>query len=395
MPASKLTQSLLLPELKFIKVTHRADSTTIMWVEKVSDAEVCPRCATLSQAVYDRRWVTVKDAPIRGGQTLMRILKRRFVCKPCGKPFTEPVQGVSVRARCTERYKLALMRACQDYTNLAQVKRVYRCSSGFLYKTFYRMLELERRKRQHPWPKVLGIDEHSFKRNKKLGCTEFATVVVDYKARRIREVVQGKSGAALRMSLGHIQGRENVRHVVMDMCDPFKNFVREFFPQAQIVADKFHVLRLLNPALNAERKRITGDKRSLPVRRMLLRNGYKLDPIQRFRLHRWLEEHPTLREVYTYKEALHRLYRIKGAHKAATALTRLTDAMARSEVPAVRTLRRTLMKWRVEILNYFETRLTNGRTEGFNNLAKLVKRRAYGYRSFENYRLRLLNACAA
>ncbi len=62
--------------------------------------------------------------------------------------------------------------------------------------------------------------------------------------------------------------------------------------------------------------------------------------------------------------------------------------------PELQTLRRTLMRWRQEILEYFRTGLTNGRTEGFNNKAKLVKKRAYGYRSFRNYRLRLLNACA-
>ena len=63
-------------------------------------------------------------------------------------------------------------------------------------------------------------------------------------------------------------------------------------------------------------------------------------------------------------------------------------------LPELKTLRRTLMRWRTEILAYFATGLTNGRTEGFNNKAKVVKRRAYGYRSFRNYRLRLLNACA-
>ena len=52
------------------------------------------------------------------------------------------------------------------------------------------------------------------------------------------------------------------------------------------------------------------------------------------------------------------------------------------------------MGWRREVLAYFWTRATNGMTEGFNGKAKLVKRRAYGYRSFRNYRLRLLNACA-
>ena len=54
--------------------------------------------------------------------------------------------------------------------------------------------------------------------------------------------------------------------------------------------------------------------------------------------------------------------------------------------------RRTLMKWKEEILNYFKTKLTNARTEGFNNLAKLYQKRAFGYKNFENYRLRLLNA---
>ncbi|HVU01608.1 MAG TPA: transposase, partial [Polyangiaceae bacterium] len=50
--------------------------------------------------------------------------------------------------------------------------------------------------------------------------------------------------------------------------------------------------------------------------------------------------------------------------------------------------------WRHEVLAYFDTGATNGRTEGFNLKAKLVKRRAFGYRSFRNYRLRLLNSCA-
>ena len=67
--------------------------------------------------------------------------------------------------------------------------------------------------------------------------------------------------------------------------------------------------------------------------------------------------------------------------------------MAYSRVKEVRTLRKTLIKWKWEILNYFRTGLTNARVEGFNTKAKLIKRRAYGYRSFKNYRLRVLNAC--
>ena len=68
--------------------------------------------------------------------------------------------------------------------------------------------------------------------------------------------------------------------------------------------------------------------------------------------------------------------------------------MALSQLPEVRTLRNTLVRWRREVLAYFLCRLTNARTEGYNGKAKLVIRRAHGYKSFTNYRLRLLNACA-
>lgn len=103
---------------------------------------------------------------------------------------------------------------------------------------------------------------------------------------------------------------------------------------------------------------------------------------------------PALRELCAIREALFRLYRTKGYRRAKDALTRLTDAMAHSSLPDVRTLRNTLMRWRREVLGYFACRLTNARTEGYNGKPKLVIRRAYGYRSFRNYRLQLLHACA-
>jgi transposase len=101
-----------------------------------------------------------------------------------------------------------------------------------------------------------------------------------------------------------------------------------------------------------------------------------------------------LRAIYEAKEALHAVYRTRGYDRAHHALTAQTDRLADSVVPELQTFRRTLIRWRREILEYFRTGLTNARTEGFNNKAKVVKKRAYGYRSFANYRLRLVNACA-
>ena len=395
MPESSLVRRILLPELELTNSWFfSGHDHTHLEVRKTSEMEVCPRCATPSRVIYDHRVARVRDAPIRDRQVVLHIHKRRFRCQPCAKPFTEPVPGIRKRARFTERYKRAVLWACETFSDLKSVRRAFRCSAGFIYRALYEQLELQYRMRLYPWPKVVGIDEHFFRRNPTFGFREFVSLLVDYKGRRVMEVVQGKTSAELEYSLKHIPGRHHVRFVVMDLCEAFRSFARSFFKHALIVADKFHVVRLLSSAINRRRKQITGDRRSLPLRRLLLRNGFKLDHGRRFLLNRWLQLHPELNEVYRVKEALHALYRVKGYNRAARFFTRLTDQIAGSPIPELQTLRRTLMSWRFEILTYFASGITNGRTEGFNNKAKLVKRRAYGYRSFRNYRLRLLNACA-
>ena len=223
-----------------------------------------------------------------------------------------------------------------------------------------------------------------------------STVTVTVTAKigeKVAFLVEGKQAGILKSALEEIPHPERVKHVILDLADSYKSFARDYFPNAQLVADKFHVLRLLNPAINKYRKLSFGESRTLPVRKLLLANGERLDYFTRLALMKGLEEHPALREVYLFKEGLHRLYRCKGLNNAAICLTKFTDAMANASLPEIHSLRKTLMKWRHEILAYFETKLTNARTEGFNNKAKLIKRRAYGYRSFKNYRLRLLNAC--
>jgi len=393
MPETMLLRRLLLPELKFHRSWRKPGTGTLgVEAEKVSTHEVCPRCATASQSVYDHRVVRIRDAPVRDLGVRLFVRKRRFACRPCGRPFTEPVPGIRKGYRTTERFRRQLLWACENFSDLSRVRRAFHCSSGYVYKALYAQLELERRKRLYPWPKVIGIDEHYFRRRR--GFRSFVTMVVDYQHPRLFELVEGRTIGELEAALGHIPGRENVLFVTADLCDPYKSFAQRFFPNAKVVADKFHVLRLLSPHINRRRRLVVGDKRSAALRRLLLRSRFHLDVASRFALDRWLEGHPELQQLYAAKEALHSLYRIRGTDRASRAFTAMTDSLAIASLPELQTFRRTLLRWRTEILAYFGTGLTNGRTEGFNNKAKLVKKRAYGYRSFQNYRLRLLNACA-
>jgi transposase len=393
MPKASLDRTVLLPELRLLKVKASTMRGLLMWTEKTSEFEVCPRCALPSRSVYDRRSVLLRDQPLRGRQVLMWVRKRRFSCRHCRRPFTEPVPGVRKGYRTTQRYRKALLWACEHFSDLKRVRGCYRCSAGLLYRVLYEQLELKRRTRLYPWPTKVGIDEHFFKRDKYSDRRSFVTMVVDQKNRRVMEVVDGKETAVLNASLAYIPGRENVRWVALDLADSYRSFARSFFPNARLVADKFHVLRLVNPAINRYLREVVTTREAQPLRNMLRRDRRRLKPWWRSRLDRWLKQHPALHELYQLKEALSHFYRIRGLKRAQRVLTKLTDTMALSRLPEVQTLRRTLMRWRQEVLAYFVCRLTNARTEGYNAKAKLVKRRGYGYRSFVNYRLRLLSAC--
>jgi len=384
---------ILLPELKIITHWQSAKFRTHYKCEKSSEFEVCPKCAVKSYSVHDKRWVKVQDSPIRGSGIYLHILKRRFRCPKCKKVFTEPINGIQKGFKTTHRYRRGLRWACENFKDLKRVQRAYGCSAWLTHKVFYEQLEIKTRERIHDcWGTRIGIDEHTWKkRRSKNGITEFASMIVDYDRERVAEVVNGKTVYDLTTQLDYIPGRERVQEAVIDMCDPFKKFVREFFPNANITADKFHVLRLITPSINRARTEITGDKRSNPIRVMLLKNRPKLKYFERNALDLWLKDHDKLRELYWFKEKLHRLYRTRGFNKASRAFNKLTDLMALSKLDEIKKLRKTLMKWRQEILNYFKTRLTNARTEGYNRLAKREQYNAFGVRSFFNYRLRLLN----
>src|SRR5690606_16703352 len=246
--------------------------------------------------------------------------------------------------------------------------------------------------RAHPLPEKIGLDEHSI-RKPKYKSVKFATIVVDHKGRKVFDLIEGKSKAALTIGFAKTLGKDNVKVVTMDCSETFRSFSQETFPNAMIVADRFHVERLFTRKVNKYRKKVTGDDRKNPINKLLLRPGYKLSFFERCAVVKWLNHHPKLREIWEVKEALSRFYRTKGFKRARRAFSKLLDRMGRSKVRAVQALRKTLLRWKDEILNYHRERLSNGRVEGFNRVGKLIQRQAYGYTRFTNYRLRVLNTC--
>ena len=393
MPWQRLSQAILGTELKLI--TTQAHRNGYLWeVEKIrASCEICPKCASPTNSRYGTCQVVVRQDGIWGFPLWLRIHKHRYFCKTCRKPFTESVPGVLPRMRTTQRYRRALLRACQSFKSLSGVRKDYQCSSSLVYKILYEQLELKLRERKGAyWPLIVGVDEHFFSRRR--GFTEFVTVFTDLRKRRMFEMCEGKDKRSLLEQVKDIPGRERVKVVVIDLSNGYRSLVRELFPNAKIVADKFHALRLITPALIKARKEIQGFKQDLRMRRLLLKNRMNLDYDLRFEIDKFLKQHPKLDAIYRTKERLHEFYRTKGSARGYRSLLRLISDLDKSPYDEIQKLKRTLKTWGEEILNYFETGYTNGLTEALNRTAKLVQANAYGYKSFRNYRLRTLSACS-
>jgi transposase len=279
---------------------------------------------------------------------------------------------------------------------LVEVGSYVGCSPSIVRKSLYAQLEIDvGRHLNYPWPKKLGIDEHGFGKNRRQNNrTEFNTVFTDIAKHRLYRVAFTKSSKKLFEQFKDNPGADKVEDVAIDLCEGFRSFCRALFPNARITADKFHVVRLLLPAINRRRKEIAGDRRKNPIGRLLLRSRKNLKFYQRSTVDRWLEPHPELKAIYEFKECMNELYRVRGRNRAEKSFDRMIEKLKGfSHIPELKTLHRTLTRWRTEILNYFDSKMTNAMTEGFNGKAKLLKKMGYGYRNQNNFGLRLLNAC--
>jgi transposase len=391
-PEYNLADEMLPKELKF--VSSRTYKDGYLWdvIKLRRGFEICPKCAEKSSVRCGKVRVTVREAPLREKPLWLRIEKHRYYCKRCRKPFTESVEGIWPRRRTTAYFRKAVASDCENYTNLSLVRSHHHCSSGFIYKVHYDILKSKLRERINtPWPKVLGIDEHFFTRRN--GYAEFATVFCDLKKRRLFEMCKGKDAKSVFEIMDHYPGREKVQVVVIDLSNGYRGIVRKMFPNARIVADKFHALRLLSPALMKLRKQINGNKLELKQRRLLLRNREDLKYFEKVELDKFLEKHPNLEELYWFKERLRVFYKCRNHRQARRNLEMFIGDLERSAQEAANVLGRTLKRWKEELIGYYGNRWTNGFTEATNGNAKALQKRARGFRNFVNYRLKTLNAC--
>src|SRR5689334_10426849 len=228
----------------------------------------------------------------------------------------------------------------------------------------YFVRRLQRRARQDHapvCPQILGIDEHFFTRKK-----GYATTFCDLKNHRIYDVTLGRSEAALAAYFVTLEGKEQVRVVCMDLAAVYRSIVQLQFPNAVIVADRFHVIRLVNQHFLACWREIdpVGSKHR-GLLSLMRRHRHNLRPEQLLRLQEYLDQHPLLAVIYRFKQRL--CYLLLKKHRTRKQCRQLIPRFLRAVaqlrqagLPQLTTLGETLASWSAEITAMWRFTRNNG-----------------------------------
>jgi transposase len=366
-------------------------------IQTIAAAGCCPDCGHGDAIAKERRALVVRDLPLRPGkQTWLVWWKRRFACQRCGRTFTEAHQEIPPRVTHTRRFDryLAARAVESPYARIAEEEGV----------SFYR---IERAAARHAegaledrfttFPTRLCIDEQSQRRGR-----IFNTVISDPDARRVIDLVEHRTGPAVKAYLEALPEfvRASIKEVCIDMWDPYRKAIEAALPNAAIVCDPFHIQRMASQALDNVRRElqripgVSGWKRPLfRVRHKLLRGTKRLRVIDLDDFADIFSIYPRLRLAWELMWELRRVYDAADRVEATGRLHRWFDRVAASELASFHKIAGEMRSWESEILAHFDSGLTNGYAEGITNKIKVIKRTGYGFTNFENFRRRVLVAC--
>lgn len=232
---------------------------------------------------------------------------------------------------------------------------------------------------------VLGIDETSSKKGH-----SYVTVAVDMDERRVIYAVPGKGADTIDAIAGHLEskgcGREQIKQTCIDMSPAFISGILHNFKKASVTFDKFHVVKIINEAMDKVRKLERNEFAMLKgYKYTFLKHDNKLSEQAKQAKYDILTLLPNIANAYRLKELFAEFWTFKTKEEAGAYLSYWCDLVEESKIfPFIKAAKTLKAHW-FGIVNYSETNLNNGILEGINSKIQLAKKRARGYRNINNF----------
>jgi transposase len=422
-----------LPGYRVVEVVREDDGGRRVLVEALAEEAACPRCGVFTSRVHDRPVRRVKDLPHGSVPLRVWVRKRRYRCLEEACPrrsFTEATEELPRRSRLTGRLRDKVASAVTR-TNRAvsEVAAEHQIAWGTVHRILV-AAAAARLGQAEPTTRI-GIDE-TRARSVRWLLTEadessgqppvwrrsdpWMTSIVDLDPAHVGGILgltPGRTGACVEawLELQTPAFRDAVAVVAIDPSAPYAAGIRRALPDARIVVDHWHLVRLANQMVTEVRQRVQREQhghrgtladRAWTHRKLLLRAGDTLSEKALARLKNLLETDDPTHEIgaaWGVKELLRQLLQLNGDNydpsKVSAARTAFTEAAETAAMPETSRLAATIHAWWPQIEGFLELGVTNARTEGYNRVIKQVKRVACGFRNQGNYERRIMMHIAA
>ena len=375
-------------QIKGVKYNSTSyEGNRIIFHADIADKFVyCPNCKSHDVCCKGKKERRFYLPPIGGKKCFLNLQVHKIFCRVCGQlhwthlPF---MKGKSPMSR-------AFIRMAWDLLSFSTVKSV----ADFLQVGWDCVKDLHKEKLETLYKRIslknleyVSVDEIAIAKGHK-----YMTIFTDVKTGRIIHAVEGRDIAAVTPFLKRLYRKAfKLKAIAMDMSHSFYSAVKKELPHIDIVFDRFHVMKMMNTALDDIRKQqqktcghiLKGE------RFLFLKNYDSLDVNGMERLNTLLATNEPLFVAYTLKEQLRSFWTQNNREDAEMFLRKwCTDAFIQGAKP-LRKMAKALHKRVDGLLSYFTHRISNGKAEGINNKIKTIKRQAYGFRDLEYFKLRL------
>mgnify|MGYP001790831167 FL=1 len=356
---------------------------------------ICSNCGQRCQGRYDQRTCRVRDLRVAGWVVYLEFERWRVRCSGCGGVHVERLDWLAQNPRYTERFALHVGRLCTSMSNkaVAELERLHDSTVKDLSKLY---MQEQVRRAGRLKPRAIGIDEIAVRKGH-----DYRVVVSDLdQGRPIWMGGNGRTQADVEQFFAQLGGKasDGIELVVIDMWRPFRNAVRDKAPNAEIVFDKFHILRHLSNALDQVRRdeyrRLQGKDRSWikGQRYTLLSAQENLTLEGRQALRKLLAANRRLNTAYLLKESFGQLWSYRTERGARAFFERWKQSLRWQRLEPYRKFAEMIERHWDGIAAYCrpENKVSLGMVEGLNNKIRVIQRSAYGYRDEDYLRLKVI-----
>lgn len=299
------------------------------------------------------------------------------------------------KSRWTLLFEAEAIAVIQASRSIRDAAKLLKLDWHSVHRIMARAVERGEKRRTIEEVESLGLDEKSFQRGH-----DYVSVMTDIGGRRVLDVERGRDTESARRLLRKLPQRQRhqVRSVALDMSGGYQKAAQLEMPLASVVHDRFHVSKHLNEAVDQTRRKehrqlVKKGDNSLSKTRFLWLKGRVVEGDRKEHFEWCLEQNYRTANAWMYKDQFIEFWHQEDSLSGQDWFRLWFDEVMGSKLPAVQKVAKMLQRHLRGLLNYFAHPITNALSEGFNSRIQAIKADARGFRSFQNYRTRILFFC--